>query len=91
MFQDRGNLIGLLLLGLCAVVAGVLVWQIATGNRLHYTGPTWLIWLLAIIIVGGSLYGLVRGGSGRRWPNPQTGQRSWWRRVFGRKNDEHER
>jgi hypothetical protein len=95
MFDDGENVIGLLLLGLCAVVGGVLVWQIVTGERLEYNGPGWLVGLLAILFIGGSVYGLVRGGGlgrfgggrGRQWPDPrtgQTGQRSWWRRLFGR-------
>jgi len=93
MFDDRENLIGLLLLGLCAVVAGVLVWEIVTGERLSYNGPGWLVWVLLILFVGGSFYGLARGGGlgragrGRQWPDPRTGQRSWWRRLFGRRDD----
>jgi hypothetical protein len=94
MFDDRENLIGLLLLGLCAVVGGVLVWEIATGNRLSYNGPGWLVWLLLIVLVGGSLFGLGRGGvfrrwqTGRQWPDPQTGRRPWWRRWFGGGDDD---
>jgi hypothetical protein len=94
MFDDGDNLIGLLLLGVCAVVAGVLVWEIVTGGELRYTGPDWLVWILAIVFVGGSLYGLSRGGGlgrmggGRRWPDPRTGQRSWWRRLFGGRDDD---
>ena len=95
MFDDGDNLIGLLFLAVCAVVGGVLVWQIVTGERLRYTGPAWLVWILLIIFVGGSLYGLVRGGGrgllgrGRQWPDPQTGQRPWWRRLLGRRDDDH--
>lgn len=93
MFDDGDNLIGLLLLGVCAVVAGVLVWEIASGQQLRYTGPDWLVWLLAIIFIGGSLFGLARGGfgrlrGGRRWPDPHTGQRPWWRRLFGGRDDD---
>lgn len=91
MFNDRENLIGLLLLGLCAVVGGVLVWQIVTGERLSYNGPGWLVWVLLIVFVGGSLYGLFSGGGlrrmrggGRQWPDPQTGDRPWWKRLFNR-------
>jgi hypothetical protein len=97
MFDDRENVIGVLLLGLCAVVGGVLVWQIVTGERLRYNGPGWLVWVLLIVFVGGSLYGLFSGGGlrrmgrGRQWPDPQTGQRDnrpWWRRWFGRDNNQ---
>jgi hypothetical protein len=93
MFDDGENVIGLLLLGVCAVVGGVLIWQIVTGERLGYTGPDWLVWILLIVFVGGSLYGLVRGGGfgrlrrGRQWPDPQTGHRPWWRRLFGGRDD----
>jgi hypothetical protein len=87
VFDDGENIIGLILLGLCAVVGGVLVWQIVTGERLRYDGPAWLAWLLLILFVGGSLFGLARGGLGRRgmgprWPDPRTGHRPWWRRFF---------
>gem|GEM_PF-2183263 len=92
MFNDRENLIGVVLVGLCAVVGGVLVWQIVTGERLTYNGPGWLVWVLLLVFVGGSLYGLLSGGlrrmgRGRQWPDPQTGRtdgRPWWRRWFGR-------
>ena len=78
---ERDNLIGVALLGLCAVVAVVLVFGIATGTRFVYTGPEWLAWALAILFIGASLYGLFP--SARRWPNPLTGQRGrrWpWQR-----------
>ncbi|HEY8447376.1 MAG TPA: hypothetical protein VIL01_09725 [Thermomicrobiales bacterium] len=88
MFGDRDNLIGLLFLALCAVVAGALIWEIVTGNRFRYSGPTWLVWVLAIIVIGGSIYGLIRGGAGRSWPNPQAGRRPWWRRLFQRDSDD---
>lgn len=93
MFDDKENLIGALLLGLCAVVAGVLVWQIVTGERLSYNGPRWLVWILLAIFLGGSVFGLLRGrigrGSGPQWPDPQTGRQPWWRRFFGNRNDQN--
>lgn len=86
MFDDRENLIGLLLLGLCAAVGGVLVWSIVTGNELEYTGPGWLVWVLGILFVGGIVYGMAQGVTGRRrsggvpqWPDPASGRRPWWR------------
>jgi amino acid transporter len=86
MFNDRGNLIGVLLLGLCAVAAGVMIWAIVTGQSLEYNGPGWLTTLLAILFIGGSLYGMFMGGIRRRksggtpqWPSPGHGQRPWWR------------
>jgi hypothetical protein len=96
MFDDKQNIIGFLLLGLCTVVGGVLVWEIMSGDRLHYDGPAWLGWVLLALFIGASMFGLSRGGtfrrrwSGRRWPDPMTGQRSqrpWWRRLFGGGDD----
>lgn len=77
MFDDRENLIGLLLLGLCAVAGGVLVWAIVTGGRLEYNGPDWLTWVLGIVFFGGILYGVSRGRG--QWPHPLSGRRPWWR------------
>jgi hypothetical protein len=80
MFDDHNNLIGLLLLGLCAAAGGVLVWAIVTDSTLEYHGPAWLTWLLGIVFVGALLYGVTRGGLGRgQWPHPMSGQRRWWR------------
>lgn len=78
---ERENAIGLLLLGLCLATAGVLVYGIATGTRLRFTGPTWVGVLLAVVFVGGALYGTF--GRGRRWPDPLVGRarRRWpWSR-----------
>lgn len=83
---DRENAVGFLLLGLCVVIGGVMVYAIATGTQLRYTGPTWLGWVLAAIFIGAIAYGFLsrRGrGSGPHWPDPQTGRRAWWRRIFG--------
>ncbi len=87
---DRENAVGFLLLGLCAAIAGALLWSIATGTQLRYTGPAWLGWLLAALFFGMLLYGVVRGrrggaGGGRRWPDPRAGQgRGGWRRWLRR-------
>lgn len=85
------NLIGVLLVGLCLVAAGVMIWASATGAELSYSGPDWLVWILAAIIFGGSIWGLVQGfrsrresGGGQQWPNPSTGQRSLLDRIRGR-------
>ena len=75
--HERGDLIGLLLLGLCVAVGGVLVYEIVTGTRFRYTGPDWLGWALAILFVGGGIYGAVIS-SGRRWPDPLSGRRRRW-------------
>ena len=82
MFQ-RENAIGLLLLGLCAFMAGVLIYSIVTGTTFDYTGPRWIITVLSILFIAGIFYGLfrgVRGGPGRgggRWPDPMTGRKGW--------------
>jgi len=80
--RDRGDLIGLVLLGLCAVVGGVLVYSIATGTRFSFDGPAWVGWALMILFLGGIVYGLVTSNR-RRWPDPLTGRgrRLWpWNR-----------
>ncbi|CAN5686002.1 hypothetical protein BH23CHL4_BH23CHL4_28740 [soil metagenome] len=86
MFRD--NPIGVLILALCGVVGIVLIWQIATGERLSYDGPNWLIWILGIVLVGGSLYAIfgdrIRGESGNQWPSPTSGRKSLWRSIWDR-------
>lgn len=81
---DRENAVGLLLLGLCAVAGGVLIWSTVTETRLRYTGPGWLAVVIMVVFIGGSIYGVTRGGGrGGRWPDPRTGgrRRRWpWRR-----------
>lgn len=86
------NLIGVLLVGLCLVVAGIMIWSMATDRQLTYNGPSWLPWILAAIILGGSIWGLLQGrrgnaGGGTNWPNPSSGRRSWLDRLRGRGND----
>lgn len=90
MFNDRENLIGVLLVALCAVVGGVMVWSIVTGNELEYTGPAWLAWVVGALFMAGLLYGMWQGISGRmksggspQWPDPGAGRRPWWK-FWGR-------
>ena len=78
---EREDIIGLLLLGLCVAVGGVLVYSIATGERFRFTGPGWLGTALAVVFIGAVLYGIF--SSRRRWPDPLTGRgrRRWpWSR-----------
>ena len=82
---DRENVIGLLLLALCAAAAGVLLFGIGTGTRWEYTGPGWLSALLAVLFFGAILYGFFTR-PGRRWPDPQTGRR--WRWPWSRSRDD---
>ncbi len=44
---DRENAVGFLLLGFCAVVAGVLIYSIQTGTQFRFTGPSWLGWAMS--------------------------------------------
>jgi len=75
---DRDDIVGLALLGFCVVVGGVLVYGIVTGTRFRYDGPGWLGIVLAVLFLGGTIYGIVVA-SGRRWPDPLTGRgRRWW-------------
>jgi hypothetical protein len=86
MFNDRENIIGVILLGLCVVIGAVMVWAIATDAKLEYTGPEWLAWLIAALFTGAVLYGLWQGFAGRRrsggapqWPAPSGARRPWWK------------
>lgn len=64
---NRENAIGLILLVMCAAVALVLLYSIATGTRFQYTGPSWLAAALVILFIGASIFGFV-SRPGRRWP-----------------------
>ena len=91
MFDDKENLIGIVFLAVCAVVAGVFIWEITTGNRLVFNGPRWILWIVGAVFIGGILYGVVQSFTNRRqgqgmtqWPNPAAGRRPWWRRILNR-------
>ena len=64
---NRENAIGLILLVLCAAVAVVLLYSIATGTRFRFTGPSWLSTALIVLFIGASLFGWF-SRPGRRWP-----------------------
>ncbi len=69
MVFGRENMIGLALLALCAVVALVLLFSIATGTRFRFEGPEWLGTALVILFIGATIYGvLTRPGRSRSWP-----------------------
>lgn len=89
---NRDNAIGFLLLGFCAVVAAILLYSIATGERMRLDLPSWATWALGIGFVGLLIYGMVSNfrsrrssGGGRAWPDPQSGERSLWDRIRGKK------
>jgi hypothetical protein len=86
MFDDRENIIGVLLLALCAVAGGIIVWAIVTDTKLEYNGPGWLVWVLAALFIGATFYGLFQGmfrqrrsGGSPQWPDPRSGRRPWWK------------
>jgi len=96
MFKGE-NLIGVLLAGLCLVIAGVMIWAMATDRELTYNGPSWLPWILMVVILGGSIWGMAQrfrgrrdnpGSGGAQWPNPNTGQKSLLDRARGKKDDQ---
>lgn len=92
----RENIIGVLLLLFCTVVAGILVYSIVTGERVDFALPRGASTVLGIVFMGLLVLGFVRSGFFRRfrgggtpptnqqWPSPTTGQRSIWDRLRGR-------
>jgi hypothetical protein len=64
---NRDNVIGLVLLLLCAAVALVLLFSIATGTRFRFEGPSWLATVLMLLFIAGTVYGFLMR-PGRRWP-----------------------
>jgi hypothetical protein len=66
---DRENLPGVILLALCTVVAGVLIYSIMTGTRFTWNGPAWIPVVLMVVFMGASVWGFV-GRPGRQWRWP---------------------
>lgn len=90
MFR-RENLVGILLLGLMAIVAVVMIIAIVTGERPTVDLPVWVVWPLGAIFIGGILFGIFRqfadrrsSGGGHAWPDPQTGEKTLRDRIPGR-------
>ncbi len=90
---NRDNAVGFVLLGVCAVVAAIMLYYINIGERpqLNIGGPARLA--LTVIFFGLLIFGVIKGGafgrfrrgqSGPQWPNPQTGRKSLWDRLRGR-------
>lgn len=90
---DRENIVGVVLVAVCAVVAGVLLYSIASGEQIEVNMPGWLGVVLTVVFLGLIVYGFVSsggfgrlfrrdgrdGGRGRQWPDPQmSGRRRRW-------------
>lgn len=90
---NRENAIGLLLLGVCGGVAGIMVYYIIVGERPVVDLPPVLSFAIGALFFGLLIYGFIRsplfqrlrgGQGGRQWPDPGTGQKSLWDRVRGK-------
>ncbi len=90
---NRENAIGFLLLGVCTVVAGIMVYYIIVGGSPSFDLPPALSFLIGALFFGLLIFGFIRsplfqrlrgGQGGQQWPNPGTGQKSLWDRVRGK-------
>ena len=90
---NRDNAIGFLLLGFCAVVAGIMVYYIVIGEQPSVSLPPALGFVVGALFIGLLIYGFTRGSlfqrlrgkqGGRQWPDPGTGTKSLWDRLRGR-------
>jgi hypothetical protein len=90
---DRENAIGILLLGACVVIAGIMLYYINIGERpqWNFSGPVSIA--LAVIFFGLLIFGVVRGGAlgrlrrgqtGPQWPQSRPRRKSLWDRLRGR-------
>ena len=80
---SRDNVIGILLLLLCAAVALALLFSIATGTRFRFEGPGWVGTALVILFIAGTIYALVTR-PGQRWQWP-------WQRNRDQERDQQDR
>jgi hypothetical protein len=69
---NRDNAIGLILLLICAIAAGILFNGIATGTRFYWTGPAWAGPVFFVLFLGASLW-MFATKPGRRWPWQRNG------------------
>lgn len=57
---DRENWVGMILVAVCAVLCGILLWSIATGATFTYNGPEWIPPVLTVLFIGGLILSFVR-------------------------------
>jgi peptidoglycan/LPS O-acetylase OafA/YrhL len=77
---SRENWVGVLLLGVCAVVAIALLIEIFTDTTFEYTGPGWASALISIvgIVLIGIMSWRAWGGRLRRWRGGGAGGPAGW-------------
>ena len=63
---NRDNAIGFLLLGFCAVVAGIMIWYIAIGETPSVDVPPAVSFAIGIVFIGLMIYGFLQSSLGRR-------------------------
>ena len=90
---NRDNAVGFVLLGVCAVVAVVMLIAIQSGERPELNLNPVVSAAIGIAFFGLVIFGMFRnrmsrgsGDGGRQWPDPQTGRarKSLWDRLRGR-------
>jgi len=90
---NRDNAVGFLLLGFCAVVAGIMVYYIAIGERPMVNFPPALTIGVIAVFIGLMIFGFLRGSffqrlrggqGGKQWPDPDTGRKPLWDRLRGK-------
>jgi hypothetical protein len=90
---NRDNIVGFILLGVCAVVAIVMIVAIESGERPDLNLNPVVGNVLGVVFLGLVIFGIFRNrisrgdsGGGRQWPDPQTGRqrKSLWDRIRGR-------
>ena len=91
--MNRDNAIGFLLLGVCAVVAVVMIVAIGNGERPELNLNPVVSTIIGIAFFALVIFGMFRNrisrgsdSGGRQWPDPQTGRarKSLWDRIRGR-------
>ncbi len=80
MFEDKNNLVGIILLMACGISAGVMLGYINTGTLPDWDVPAWLYW--GVIIGGLALMfgGFILSRRGPKLGNDVRSPRRWFRR-----------